>query len=102
MTTDLETHNARIESTFLGREDHGIPTCFVRLKFERGTQTFGGYDLRAHGYDFIDRILVAVGVEKWEDLRGQMVRIKAEHVKVHAIGHIIEDRWFCPAEDLPS
>ena len=37
-----------------------------------------------------------VGVEKWEALPGEHIRVKCEHSKAHEIGHILEDKWFSP------
>lgn len=91
-----EITNAKITSTMLGLEDHGIPTCFVNLEWPGAGQGFGGYDLRHYGIEFITKTCAAVGVEKWEDLRGKVCRIRHDHRKVYAIGHIVEDRWYEP------
>ena len=111
----IEIKNAKIASTMLGVEDHGILTCWLYLEYDGGGQGFGGYSLdtpdkaRTHefrrvgcawGMEFINRILAVVGVEKWEQLPGKHIRVKAEHSKVHAIGNIIKDNWFCPETDL--
>ena len=48
--------------------------------------------------EIIKSILDVVDVEEWEDLPGKHVRVKAEHTKVHAIGNILEDKWFDPKE----
>ncbi len=93
--------NAKILSTKLGPEDHGIFSAYVHLKYGAGQQGFGGYDLRVGGsaYQFIDRVLRAAGVNCWEKLPGTHVRVDAEHSKVHSIGHIIDDdKWFDPKE----
>ena len=39
--------NAKIKSTKLGYEDHGILTCFLILEQESSSQGFGGYRLDA-------------------------------------------------------
>lgn len=111
----METRNAVIESTKLGPEDHGIFTAYLTLNYGGSGQGFGGYALDRHngnrgasservgtayGMEFIRRVMATVGVEKWEDLKGKHVRARMEHDKVHAIGHIIEERWFYPAADL--
>lgn len=109
MTTP-ETRNAEIESTFLGFEDHGILTCYLHLRYDGGGQGFGGFCLdnfsevdsrrvgSAFGAEFIRQVLLTVGVERWEDLPGQRIRVEAESSKVHRIGHFLKENWFDPAE----
>ena len=92
---EIETKNAIIERTFLGFEDHGIFTAFITLNYGGGGQTFGGYSI---GSEFIEQVLKTLDLESWEELKGQKVRVKAEHGKVHAIGHFLNDKWFNPAE----
>jgi hypothetical protein len=113
-----EMKNAKIKSTSLGGYDGGstMLTCWLHLEYESGGQGFGGYCLdtpirdendnflrregSAYGAEFIARILDTVGVDRWEDLPGKHIRVKSEHNKVHAIGHIIKDKWFNPVADL--
>ncbi len=114
---NMEIKNAIIESTMLGSEDHGILTAYLRLNYGGSGQGFGGYALdrftgpgssagervgTAYGMEFIRRVMKTVGVEKWEDLKGKHCRARMEDNGVYAIGHIIEDRWFCPTQDLVS
>ena len=109
---DITIENARIESTMLGIKDHGIMTAFLHLDFEGSCQGFGGYGLdsydreeekrvasKACGY-FIKRVLETVGVENWEDLHGKYIRAKRSFTKIHAIGNILEDKWFNPREEF--
>ena len=107
---DVEIKNAKIESTMLGFEDHGVFTCFIYLDYGGAGQGFGGYTLHTdhsderegviknYGTEFISRILKVVGVEKWEQLPGKHIRVKAEHNKIHAIGNILKDDWFNPQD----
>lgn len=95
----MEIRNARIESTMLGIEDHGIPTCVLKLDYGGLLQNFGGYDLRHYGVTMITGILNAVGAPSWEDLIGEHVRVKCDQGKVYAIGHIIEDKWYQPEKE---
>jgi hypothetical protein len=109
---NIETKNALIESTYLGCEDHGIFTCNLILDYGGGGQRFGGYSMDKHngernansrrigtayGCEFIKRILDTLGVESWERLPNTHIRVKAT---VHAIGHILKDKWFSPETDL--
>jgi hypothetical protein len=101
-----EYQNAKITSTMLGVEDHGILTCFLYLDYGGTCQGFGGYGMDAYdgkrrvgvayGMEFIAEVLRTVGVGKWEDLPGKHVRAVANHSKVERIGHIIKDVWFDP------
>lgn len=121
MKGDIIISNAQIEDTRLGIEDHGIFNLTLVLKWdiEEGSSTgqgFGGILDNpnkerngrigtAYGCEFIKRVLKTVGVRNWEDLKDKYVRIKhgdgysCGH-KIYAIGHIVENKWFCPEEDL--
>lgn len=106
----METHNAKITGTMLGLEDHGIMTFYVFLEWGCLSQGLGGfaldqYDEKTDKRDIgmgaaivaIRRILETVGVDKWEQLKGQLVRIKTEggiNPGPPIIGHIMEDKWF--------
>lgn len=102
----IETKNARIDSTFLGIEDHGIMTFVLGLDYgDSGHQGAGTYALdewdevnskrrgMSKSIELIRKILEIVSVEKWEDLEGKFIRVKAEHCKVHAIGNITKNEW---------
>ena len=105
----LEIKNATITRTMLGVEDHGIFTFMLTLDYGGTGQGAGGYSLdefvkdesagrgrrvgTAYGMDLIMAVLKVVGVEKWEDLKGEHIRVRCEHVKVHAIGHFLKDEW---------
>lgn len=99
--------NARIKSTMLGYEDHGILTCFLMLEQKGSVQGFGGYSLGhikmkgTMGTFWLERILKTVGVQKWEDLPGMHVRVDGEDFGIiSGIGHITEDDWFYPKKEL--
>jgi hypothetical protein len=102
MKTMIETKNARIVGTMLGREDHGMFTFMIDLRYN-GTgncgsgQGAGGIDIGdkvgSICAPMIARILEVVGVMTWEELPGKPIRAKVEHMRVHAIGHYLEDRW---------
>jgi hypothetical protein len=117
---DREIVNARITSTRLGYEDHGILTGMLMLDYGWGGQGFGGYALdrrppqdaegRRSGSRrpslacglWIARVLKVVGVENWEDLPGKYVRVDHEHGKIHRIGNVLHDNWFDPGAELKA
>ena len=118
MNAQTEIQNAKITSTMLGVEDHGILSAWLNLDYGGSGQGFGGYALdvwdesrqkrigQAYGAEFIRRILEVLEVTKWEKLPGTPCRVRASHSKVEAIGHYLKDQWFDPAalanEDLTA
>lgn len=106
--------NARIDSTMLGIEDHGVMTCFLHLRSGASGQGFGGFGLdgpysekykerlpnKLCGF-WIKRILEVVGVDKWEDLKGKYIRVDGEdYGEIFGIGHITDDKWFYPKKEI--
>jgi len=104
----METKNAKITSTMLGIEDHGIMSFMLHLDYGGEGQGVGGYSLDtpiSQGSTFIKRVGTAAGmslimeimkvvdVKKWEDLPGQVIRVQADQSKVHAIGHFMNNKW---------
>lgn len=67
----------RIDETTLGTEDHGLLSFWLTIDFGGTCQGFGGYAL---GGSFtgtvIEGILKAVGVQKWEQLKGRTVWVR--------------------------
>lgn len=100
--------NAKIKSSFLGYEDHGILTCFLYLEQESSSQSFGGFRLDAPkdgnsylGTFWIKRILETVGVSEWSDLTGKYVRVDGEDFgDIKGIGHIINNKLFYPRKEI--
>jgi hypothetical protein len=102
-----EIKNALIENTMLGIEDHGIMSFWLYLDYGGSGQGVGGYALddfkedlnrrigTAEGMELIGRILRVVGVSKWEDLKGQHIRVKTGGWSgpVKVIGHFMKDNW---------
>jgi hypothetical protein len=103
-----EIRNAKITATMLGREDHGIMTFQLCLEFRGCGCWWGGYAIdgydketksrvfTAKGLEVISKILEIVGVEKWEDLKGQYIRIEDNGLgsAIDTIGNLMEDKWF--------
>lgn len=91
--------NAKIQTTTLGFEDHGIMTAWLHLEYEGAGQGFGGWALTDKAmYDFVKGVLDTLEVDEWEKLKGVHCRVEGSHMKIERIGHIIKDKWFDPAE----
>ena len=86
---------AKIVSTFLGVEDHGIFTATLQIRYEGGGgQGIGGYALdepvrdaddkfvgrvgTAEGAEFVKKTIDTVGASSWEDLPGKMLYVVRE------------------------
>ncbi len=107
---EIEIKNAVITAARFDTE-RGL-SAWLTLDYGGSGQGFGGYLLyapkgwAAHGKcmdfagHFIYRCLEVCEVEDWAKLVGRTIRVKAEHGKVHAIGHIIKDNWFDPSEEI--
>ena len=93
--------NAKIISTMLGIEDHGIFTLCVTVDYGGGScQGVGGYSLDWHDDNldyrpsdgkaiaFIRKFIEVAGVDMWEDLNGSHVRVikDCEGLNSKAIG----------------
>jgi len=101
-----EIVNAKISSTRLGYEDHGIFSADLQLDYGSSGQGFGGIAMDGwneekkeregwpHGITFIGQLLHAVGAETWEALPGLHIRVKRRDGLARAVGHIIENKWF--------
>lgn len=79
---------AKIKSTMLGYEDHGIFTCMLDVDYGSGGQGVGGYTFdtpidkdghhlgrigTAYGMEFIARVIRACGVQTWEQVKGRTI-----------------------------
>lgn len=118
MKEEFHIQNAIIDGTTLTIEDHGLLSAWLYLDYGGSHQGFGGYSLhlpesfKHHKIDsgyaghFIFRSLQIAGVGKWENLKGQTIRVKLTQKglggRIIAIGHIVKDDWFCPEEDFKN
>ena len=109
MKEEMEIMNAVIESASINIERGFMVDAWLHLKHGRGNQGFGGYclyhiDKKGGDYTglFISKCLEMADVEKWENLKGKTIRIKACHSKIESIGHIVEDKWFTPSKEFKS
>lgn len=80
---------AKITSTMLGYEDHGILSCMLTVDYGGSGQGVGGYSLdtpvkdendrfvcrvgTAYGMEFVARIIRACGVQTWEKVKGRTI-----------------------------
>ena len=103
----METLNAQIEKTLISLTG-GVLTIHLVLKIQdKGGVSIGcfGIDTHdntkdinvdlAHCTSVIMRILEVVGVNSWENLKGQYIRIKNCCLgdRVTAIGNLMKDEW---------
>jgi|SRR6185436_2271677 len=105
MNEPAEVKNAKIQGTSLGYEDHGIFTFNIQLDYGGSGQGTGGYCMDTfspekakriptmYGMALIMRILEVVGVDKWEDIPGKHIRVRATYCKVEAIGNLLKEDW---------
>ena len=101
----MEVKNAKIRSTSLGVEGHGIFTFMLHLDYGGSGQGAGGFGLDGHdeskdyrpgfkgAIPLLNEILRVAGVDTWEDLPGTLIRVSADDCEVEKIGHITDDKW---------
>lgn len=96
MRRELQTENAKIGSTSLGLEDHGILTFWLFLEGGGWGCGFGGLCADGPGFaEAINKILETLEISTWEKLPGTFVRAKSEGLggRLKAVGHLLKDRW---------
>lgn len=92
--------NAVITGAEIFIEDHGLLTYFLYLDYGNSSQGFGGYAIKLNAGWHISRILKVVGVSKWSDLKGKVIRADADFNTVRRIGNAIREDWFDPKEEM--
>ena len=106
-----ETKNAVIRTATITNDSHGLLTAWLSLDYGGTGQGFGGHclylpntfthhELKSFAGHFIWRVMEIADVSEWKQLPGKTIRVKASHIGVDAIGHIIKDDWFCPKDDF--
>jgi hypothetical protein len=107
----VDVRKAIIESASLTTADRGFLDAWLSLDYGGSGQGFGRYCLylpksfthhkiESFAGHFIFRVLEIAGVTDWAKLPGKTIRVRCEHSKVHAIGHIVKDDWFNPSEEF--
>ncbi len=110
--TGTTIKNAIIERVSINDADRGMLTAWLHLDYGGSGQGFGGHalylpksfsnhELKSAAGHFIWRCMEVGGVTSWEKLPGKSIRVRGqEWGSIEAIGHILRDDWFCPAEDF--
>lgn len=105
--------NAVIESAKITSDDHGLLTAWLTLDYGGSGQGFGGFALylpksfakhrlQSPAGHFIFRCMEIAGVTDWNSMVGKTIRVDADLARVFAIGHIVKDDWFNPADDFTT
>lgn len=104
----MKIENARIMSADLSMEDHGVLTLWLTLGGQGWACGFGGRVLgkgyvgakefkgSEKGIEEVMRIMDVVGVSKFSDINGKIVRVEMPDWggTIDKIGNVIEDKWF--------
>jgi len=73
---EYEGKLAKVDSTSLGYEGHGIPTAFLNCSGDGWGQGAGGYHLGAAGMSaFVMGVLDCLKLDTWEKVAGQQVML---------------------------
>lgn len=114
----IEEVNATISDVKICLDRDVFLSVWVFLDYgDCGGQGFGGYvlgglpDVAAGNHatqknlagEFLVRCMMAADVLDWKHMVGKTVRVRKEHSKVHAIGHITKKGlWFNPGETFKA
>lgn len=108
-----EIRNAIIKSARIDMGDRGLLTAWLDLDYGGSGQGFGGHclylpksyshhELKSFAGHFIFRCMEIAGAEEWSRMVGKTIRVRGSHDGIEAIGHIVNDDWFCPKDDFRS
>lgn len=104
----MTIENAKITSTSISMADHGVLCislcvegngwCCNIGQWVNGYGYLGADEWKGNGSAIVAmmKIMDTVGVERWEDLPGKLIRVKTEGwgSSIDEIGNIIKDKWF--------
>lgn len=107
----MEIENCKITNVSLTMADYCSLTFWITVEGASWGCSLGGFKIASgmlgakpeeftaeHGSGLVAimRIMDAVGVSKWEDLKGKYCRVKVNGWgdKISEIGNIINDKWF--------
>lgn len=91
--TRMREENGVIDGVRLTIEDHGILCAVLDIVGDGWGQGYVVTLGESNCYIAIRSILEALGVDSWEKLQGQSVRMKMKDGLIESIGHIYKDRW---------
>lgn len=100
--------NARISNVNLSMEEHGFLALYITLEGSGWACVYGGYALgegylgatefkgSAIGMESIMRIMDVVGVKRFNDMNGKIIRVAYKNWgdALRIIGNVLEDKWF--------
>lgn len=111
----MQERNAVITKARICDSDRDILSVWLDLDYGGSGQGFGGWTLYLpksfkhhnpsgpnYAGHFIWRVMEIAGVRNWDDVPGKTIRVRQEHSKVEAIGHIVKDDWFNPEADFKN
>ncbi len=87
--------NGQITETALGYDKNGVLTSYFSIKGDGWDGGFGLFPLEgAKGLAAIEELLKTLDVGRWENLKGQFIRVVVFNNKLVKIGNLIQDKWF--------
>jgi hypothetical protein len=109
---ETEVKNAVIKSATISNED-GFLNCCLDLDYGTLGQCFSGYvlylpksyrshELKSVAGHHIHRCMEIAGVSRFHELKGRTIRVCIVDGLIEAIGHIINDDWYCPRIDFKN